>query len=204
MRKVADRDIGWRQRQVVLSPHDQRAYSEHLRAAFPDLRFVDNPWPGRGDHPPELVVHESLEACLQKWVYLIPERDWAPTWRPDDDRTRWSLVDLPVPYGRIEKGGETGRWQDGPESMASTLVIMMIERDNKQDLSVARKVLRLLGKVVADGMLQRVAYPGMEPMGPPIPNKGWAGKDAYRWSLEAPDRILGHEGHKTVAFRAAG
>lgn len=203
MRRVASEDIGWRQRKLVLSPLDQRAYSEHLRTAFPGLRFIDDPWPGRGAHPPELAIHDSLEACLKTWVYLVLESEWTPIWRPEDDRTRWYLADLPVPYARIEKGGSTGRWQDGPENMASTLISVMIERENKQDLSVARRVIRLLDKVVADGMLQRVAYPSMEPMDEPFPNRGWAGKDAYRWSLEAPDRVLGHEGHKTVAFRAA-
>lgn len=80
----------------------------------------------------------------------------------------------------------------------------MIEKDNKRDMAVARKVLRLLNRVAADGMIQNVSYPTLEPMGPPIPNRGRAGEDACRWSLEAPDRVLGREGHKTVAFRAAG
>ena len=86
--------------------------------------------------------------------------------------------------------------------MIASLIGVMIEMHHKGDLAIARKVLRLLDKVIADGPLEWVAYPSLEPLGP-VTRKSWIGKDAYRWSLEAPDRILGREGHMTVAVRAA-
>lgn len=202
MRKVESRDWGWRQRQVVLSPLDQRAYSEHLRAAFPDIQFVDDPWPARGEYPPDLRVHESLDTCLADRGYLLFDRGWTPTWKTYDDPTLWYLVNFPVPYGTFERGGEVSRWQGGPENMIASLIGVMIEMHHKGDLSVARKVLRLLDKVIADGPLETVSYPSLETLGP-VNRKSWIGKDAYSWSLEAPDRILGREGHMKVAVRAA-
>ena len=201
MRKVASRDLGWRQREVVLSAVDQRAYSAHLRAAFPDIQFVDDPWPARGEHPPDLAVHESLETCMAKRGYMFFERGWGPTWKTYDDPTLWYLVDFPVPYGTFERGGEIGRWRNGPEDMGATLIGVMIEMHHKDDSAIARKVLRLLDKVLADGPLEKVGYPNLEPLGP-VTRKSWIGRDAYRWSLEAPDRILGHHAHQTVAVRA--
>ncbi len=77
----------------------------------------------RGGPVPELVMHETLDTCLTRWAYMVFERNWPPSWAPSNEpingRTQWYLVDLPVPYGRIEKGGVTERWQDGPEDMGA-------------------------------------------------------------------------------------
>src|SRR3546814_5558797 len=78
-------------------------------------------------------------------------------------------------------------------SMGEGYVSFVCRKDNKRDLAIAGKALRLLRKI-ATNRLQTVRYPSMETIA--RCEKGsivWLGQDAIRWCREDPNRMLNYD-----------
>ena len=202
MTQVDRHDVGIRKREIVLSPADQLAYAEILAREFPDVRFLDEPHTlPKNEKPPEATVR-SLAECRCEDVLIVFDPAWRPAWKCDSDAktyNRWYIRGLPLPNGSLERGQGVGRKEkhkdlfDGevPESIESGRIYFRIAANDKAQDAVARKALRLIGKIASNKNLLLVRHPSLEVIWPKTTSEWWIGFDARRWCLEKPTRSLG-------------
>lgn len=202
MTQVGPHNVRIRTREIIFSSADQLAYAEILARAFPDIRFLDIPSTlPKNEKPPEATVR-SLAECSREEVLIVFDPAWRPAWKCDSDMpssNRWYVRDLPLPNGSFERGRGIRRREqhkdpgDGktPESIESGRIYFRIAANDKAQEAVARKALRLIGKVASNKNLLRIRHPSLEVIWPQMTSEWWIGFDARRWCLEKPTRSLG-------------
>ena len=193
-------------REFVLSRTDIGRYSDLLVEAFPDIWFIMwlEPREKDLDDPPTILPTQSLVDWLddsEKMYHFCRiefGKDWQPQW--EKGQFGWSFGPAVYPNGEIELGGTINPARPAsrdvlasPEWMAGGSINFRVDVNDKAQVTLARKALRLLGKVASNGC-QTVRYPSLEVVNRFKHGNFWIGHDAARWCREKPDRMVSSRG----------
>jgi hypothetical protein len=196
---LQQRYVRFRQRQTILLAADEAAYSEVLCQEFPGIRFIDGVVRSLiydRSRPPESPIRASIRECQHPYVGFVFDPDWPFRWRWLEDSNEWHPELTPLPNGMIERItriGCGGGFRDKPEdgtNRGEGCVYIRILAGNAEHEAVARKALRLLGRVASNKKLLIVRRPSMQVITDKAIAAPWIGWDARRWCLEKPDRVL--------------
>ena len=183
-------------REFVLAEADQQAYVALLTAAFPQVGFLRSSYDFRYGKPPP-------PAELQPTMAAMHPRDFCkicftPGWRPQlttNSDGSLDVTDPPRPNASIQRGGWTSEPDERkgwPPTMEGGRIYFRCDKGNAEQMSVARKGLRLLTKV-ATNKVAYVHYPSLEvKYGDGSGGLVWCGFHALEWCRQAPDRFLGY------------
>jgi hypothetical protein len=198
------------QRIVVFSRVDLARYSDLLVEAFPDVWFIRAPgnvgrWMAV---PPAFAPTQSLPEAhgseRSAECDVMFGTGWQPVWKQGDSGF-WHIANRTVPNGTFRVNCTVYPARDGedakPENMTDGQFYFRVDADDKAQVSVARKALRLIGKV-ASNRIQSVRFPSLEVIS--RNERGgtiWIGRDVARWCREKPDRMAYYQGRQHWGFR---
>jgi len=211
MTGIDPHDVRIRKREIVLSSADQLAYAEVLAREFPEARFLDDPYTLPKNEKPSEATVRSLAECRCENVVIVFDPAWRPEWKGEPNSPKsncWYIRNLPLPNGRFERGRGirqkkrpddtfAGEISEGIES--GRIYFRIAPNDREQEM-LARKALRLIGKIASNKGLLLVRYPSQAVICPETRSEWWIGFDARRWCLEKPTRSLGGMWHPSGAW----
>lgn len=202
------RRVSTRQRQTIFLEADETAYSEVLTRAFPGVRFWDYvPWEisSNKERPPETLPLCALTECQGDYVDIEFDPDWRPRWVWNEYHSEWksqssgqSLIS-----GVIERHKTPIRGKAGRITLYSGRIYYRFDPDDKEEVAIARKALRLIDKVASNRDLMVLDIKTLEIRSPTCIGAPSVGHHARRWCLAEPDRLLDLSGHpkSTTAYR---
>jgi hypothetical protein len=180
-------------RHFALVREDLDAYACLLTEAFPDIRFYKPSWDEKRnpEHPPKLRFQKDFASEGYGNFSIL----WSPEkWKPNWEWLKWGeWYDgmMLWPNGVIECGEgivpEQGKW---PQFLFPGQIYFRCRKDNKEDMRMARKGLRLLTKVASNRNQVMVEIPSMKEFARfEKGNMLWIGHHAREWLLQDPRRM---------------
>ena len=183
--------FGFRSRYVAFLPDDELAYAEVLRNAFPRCIFLDrNVAADPSGHKPAIVAKKSIADCKTNDIAIyLDEREFVPRQMRSYDV--W-FIDSPTrPAGRWVRSATPQNHDENkptPPQLPTSNIDFLVLLDNKEQVRLAEKAIRLLNKVTSRDVVC-LRYPSREPFFPK-----WAvphvGHHAMAWARASKDRWL--------------
>lgn len=193
--------IHWRERLFAFTPTDTAAYVRLLMEAFPTLRFFAR-WNlsetlSSRPAPPVTRWLGAEELATVNCATPVFDPSWKPMWERARDGSWRYAAPSSRPYGDFYHSQFHEPNKDQPRHIGEGRFNIGYTPGNKEQASIARKAMRLVGKVAVNSY-QCLSWPSYEVV-TRIEKGGifWIGHDAARWVRESPDRMLWYDsGHK--------
>ena len=170
---------------------DEAAFTRVLKAAFPDIRFID----GQRWWKPGIPWIDSIDQRKDTLVYgFLPEGDELPK------KEKWFrnsyTIALPRRNFQFDRSvwdwtrPNNANWAWDPPTLTTGRITSTYRRDDAEDKYFINRLFRLLRKVTVNAFLIENPHRGIV-LGEKRDSDFWAGHDALRWCGEAPARMLG-------------
>lgn len=184
-----------RYRELVMDDMDDAMLSLALRDAFPTIAFSSG---GRPLTAPLIdfrpTIPETGSSVVNAW---IPDRDWRPKFRRDENYPRWfRLLNPPryvIHYTRTSwfwGGWEAARWAFDLPTPEFGTIGTNYDPDEPQDRAFVNKVWNILKKLATNRMKSALAMDRVVLSRDAGGGMMWAGHHVLKWCAAEPRRMI--------------
>lgn len=193
-------------RKLILAPEDLDEVAAAIQLAAPGTVFTEDKWPS-GRAIPEIQPSERISDILTpfngfRMISIEPGlgmENWAPDWEWSDVSGAWrNRAPVANPHGSMSETGRIRKYS--PELKQGDFALEYIDEgeiyfrcrdDHPEDMKMARRIMRAIGKVVSNKNLGHTYAPDYPPLRPT--EKGfpwWVGAKAREWALADQTRMF--------------